>query len=162
MIKGFLPIIGKDARVLILGSMPSVTSLNKQEYYGFKQNRFWKIIGAYFNQEFTSYEQKVKCIEEHHIILWDVISMCDREGSLDSSIKNEEINDIVQLLDKHKSVECIICNGKKSYDLFKKHFKDINIDCIYLPSTSGANQTIKKEKLFQMWFDTFHKYNLNV
>ena len=59
MISGFLPIVSKDAKLLILGSMPSVTSLEKQEYYGFKHNRFWKIIASYFQESFSSYEDKV-------------------------------------------------------------------------------------------------------
>ena len=58
MISGFLPIIGNEPKMMILGSMPSITSLEKQEYYGFKHNRFWKIISAYFQIEFNSYEEK--------------------------------------------------------------------------------------------------------
>ena len=44
MLKGFAPIIAKQPRVMILGSMPSVTSLEKQEYYGFAHNRFWNCL----------------------------------------------------------------------------------------------------------------------
>ena len=36
MLKGFDPIIPEKPRLMILGSMPSVTSLDKQEYYGFE------------------------------------------------------------------------------------------------------------------------------
>ena len=43
-IVGLPPVITKDSKVLILGSMPSVLSLESQEYYGNPRNHFWKII----------------------------------------------------------------------------------------------------------------------
>ena len=49
MLIGFDPIVADEPRVLILGSMPSVTSLEKQEYYGYRHNRFWKIMSACFD-----------------------------------------------------------------------------------------------------------------
>ena len=41
---GFPPILGPDPRVLVLGTLPSRKSLEKQEYYGHPQNAFWKIM----------------------------------------------------------------------------------------------------------------------
>ncbi len=38
MIHCFPPIVDENCRVLVLGSMPSVTSLERQQYYGHKQN----------------------------------------------------------------------------------------------------------------------------
>ena len=45
---GFLPETGDSPRVLILGSFPSVKSLELCEYYGNPQNHFWKIMVALF------------------------------------------------------------------------------------------------------------------
>jgi len=47
-ITGFEPILGKNPRVLILGSMPSVASLKKHQYYGKTQNAFWRLMGELF------------------------------------------------------------------------------------------------------------------
>ena len=58
MLKGFDPIIPEKPRLMILGSMPSVTSLDKQEYYGFAHNRFWKILHAVFEMPIDTYAQK--------------------------------------------------------------------------------------------------------
>lgn len=151
MLKGFDPIVSKEPYAMILGSMPSVTSLEKQEYYGYRHNRFWKIMAFAFHMPIDTYEQKKQIIENHHLILWDVIGECEREGSLDSKIKNEKVNDIASLLHRHPDLSLVICNGRKSYDLYVKHFQDEKISCIYLPSTSNANRSIKESVLFEEW-----------
>lgn len=160
MLKGFDPIIAKQPRVMILGSMPSVTSLDKQEYYGYKHNRFWKILHAYFAMPIDTYEQKKEIILSHHMILWDVIGECEREGSLDTAIRNEKVNPIDALLDAYPEIAIIICNGRKSYELYQKHFAHLNKQVIYLPSTSNANRTIKEEELFKKWMQVLAAYDL--
>lgn len=86
-IKSFEPLVDKESKVLILGSMPGVMSLNKQQYYGNPRNHFWKIIYSLFNEvEDELYEQKKAFLLRKGIALWDVINNCYREGSLDSNI----------------------------------------------------------------------------
>lgn len=154
MLQGFKPIIGTNPRVLILGSMPSVTSLSKNEYYGFAHNRFWKFMSQIFACELPTYEDKKTLIENNSIILWDVIQSCEREGSLDSAIRHEVVNDIDSLVKDYPSLSYVVCNGKKAYDLYQKHFSHIALPCISLPSTSNANRTIKEEELFEEWKKT--------
>lgn len=150
---GFDPIIAKSPKAMILGSMPSVVSLEKHEYYGYRHNRFWKIMGAYFQAELSSYEQKKQLIIDHSLILWDVIASCEREGSLDSAIRQVHVNDIAALVQTYPKIQCILCNGKKSWELYQRHFeKRISVPCICLPSTSNANRTIKESELFAQWF----------
>lgn len=151
MLKGFDPLISKAPVIMILGSMPSVSSLQKQEYYGFSQNRFWKILHEVYHMPIDTYEQKKQIIFDHQLFLWDVIGECERIGSLDSNIKNEKVNDIAGYLSAYPSIQKIICNGRKSYDLFTRHVKELNIPCIYVPSTSNANRSIKEEVLFEEW-----------
>lgn len=136
---------------MILGSMPSVTSLEKQEYYGFKHNRFWKIMETVFHMPIDTYEAKQAIIYQHHILLWDVIGECEREGSLDSKIKHEVVNNIAEMLQDYPNIDRIICNGRKSYDLYQKHFSQLAITCTYLPSTSNANRSIKEDVLYEKW-----------
>jgi len=157
MITGFPLVVGSKPKLLILGSLPSVVSLENQEYYAHKYNRFWKIISKYFDIEFNSYEMKLQALKEHHIALWDVIKVGERKGSLDSNIYNEEVNPIHEVVKTYPSIQFIICNGKKSYDLVCKHFHDLNVEVLYLPSTSNANQTIKENDLFHKWFTLLDK-----
>ena len=46
--EGFSPILGQDAAVLILGTLPSRKSLEQNQYYGHPQNVFWPIMGELF------------------------------------------------------------------------------------------------------------------
>ncbi len=47
----FEMIIDENSQVLILGSLPSLMSEKNNFYYGNPFNRFWKIIGALFNED---------------------------------------------------------------------------------------------------------------
>lgn len=136
-------IIGKDARVLILGSMPGRESLAKQQYYANPRNQFWTIMYALFDENYdydqTPYEEKVNFIKMHRLALWDSIHYCVRKGSLDSAIKNEEPNDVTGLLDANPEIRAIVFNGSKSFAVFKKFFKSVippTIELLKMPSTS--------------------------
>ena len=46
VLQAFPPIIDEKSRVLILGSMPSVSSLEKSQYYAHPHNAFWRRDGS--------------------------------------------------------------------------------------------------------------------
>ena len=96
---GLSPSIDKDCRALILGSMPGVKSLEEQQYYAHPQNRFWPMMADLLGEALPSrYEEKLAMLLDHHIALWDSIGQCEREGSLDSAIREERGNDFTALL----------------------------------------------------------------
>ena len=156
MLVGFDPIIAEKPQVMILGSMPSVTSLQLHQYYGYRHNRFWRILSAYFAMPIETYEQKTEIILRRHLVLWDVIHACEREGSLDSSIHHEIVNPIDQLIQTYPKIHTVICNGKKSEALYQRHFAHLPLRRMYLPSTSNANRTIREEELFERWMQGLH------
>ena len=156
MIASFKPIIDRNCKILILGSMPSVMSLEKQQYYGNKQNQFWNILYGIFNSDIeTDYEKRKTFLLNHSIALWDVLESCDREGSSDSKIINPVPNDLANFLNEYSNIEAIYFNGGKAEELFRKLvIEKINQkECIAfyrLPSTSPAN-AIKFSEKFQQW-----------
>ncbi|MDR6368811.1 hypoxanthine-DNA glycosylase [Chryseobacterium bernardetii] len=151
-ISSFSPIIDAQSEILILGSIPGVKSLEKQQYYGHPQNKFWKIIFELLNEDFTDdYIQRIETIKKHHIALWDVIDSCERKGSLDSEIRNEEANQIEELLEEHPNIKAIFCNGGKSYkNLLKLLGKNYKLPIFLLPSTSPLH-TVSFEKKLEEW-----------
>ena len=46
---GFRPISTKNAKFLILGSIPSIKLLKEQQYYTHHRNIFWDIMAIIFN-----------------------------------------------------------------------------------------------------------------
>ena len=151
-ISSFDPVINEESKILILGSVPGVKSLEKQEYYAHPQNTFWKIIFELFQESFTEkYSKKIEILNKNKIALWDVIDTCERKGSLDSEIRNEEANDIETLLKNHPNISAIFCNGGKSFKNLKKILKDkSNISVYLLPSTSPLH-TISFDKKLAAW-----------
>ena len=152
----FKPSIDNNSKVLILGSMPGVKSLEVQQYYAHPQNRFWKVIGVICDEPSISeysYDLKLKILLKNNIALWDTIKSCKREGSLDSDIQNEIPNDIRVLLKKYTNVKTICLNGNKSYSAFKKYFPDLleKYFCYKMPSTSPANARYNLDNLINEW-----------
>lgn len=149
----FPPIVKHDAKILILGTMPGKKSLEIMQYYGFKYNVFWKIMFELFNNDFSdNYEIKKTLLKENKIALWDTLKFCDRNGSLDSNIKNEEVNDFANFFMQQPKIKHIMFNGKVSYNFFKKYVgisKDFNY--YVLPSTSPANAIKKYEDKLKEW-----------
>ncbi|MFL9833818.1 DNA-deoxyinosine glycosylase [Chryseobacterium terrae] len=151
-ISSFPPFIDEESKILILGSIPGVKSLEKQQYYAHPQNKFWKIIFELLNEKFTEdYSERINILKKNHIAIWDVIDSCERKGSLDSEIKNEEANKIEELLDQYQNIQAIFCNGGKSYKNLQKLLgKNFRIPIYLLPSTSPLH-TISFERKFEDW-----------
>lgn len=154
--KSFKPSIDNNSKILVLGSMPGVKSLEEQQYYAHPQNRFWKLIGKFCNTNNLPeliYKDKLQVLLQNQIALWDVIQSCKRNGSLDSNIKNETPNNIPELLNQFPNIKVICLNGNKSYSAFKKYFPELlqQYKCYHLPSTSPANAKYKLENLINEW-----------
>ena len=46
----FDPLINPQSRILILGSLPGVVSLQEQRYYAHTRNTFWRIIYTIYGE----------------------------------------------------------------------------------------------------------------
>lgn len=116
------PIVDERTKVLVIGSMPGKQSLEKQQYYGNPRNHFWPIIGQLFDLEIPeNYEQKLELLRSKRIGLWDSIQSCERQGSLDATIKNEIPNDFQTFFQQYPQIQLVLFNGGKSFDVFKKY-----------------------------------------
>lgn len=146
------PLYAPDARILILGSFPSVASREAAFFYGHKQNRFWRVLAALFAEELpTTVEEKTDFVLRHRIALWDVIASCEITGSSDSSIRNVVPSDITPIL-RETQISAIFTNGGKASALYRKYQeKETGIAAHPLPSTSPANASMNLDALCRAW-----------
>ena len=147
----FQPIVYKDTETLILGSFPSIKSFENNFYYAHPSNQFWKILEAVTTYPINNKDQKLWLLKEAKFGLWDMIRECSRDNSLDSSLENEEVNDIVGFLEAHPSIKKLAFTGKKSQALFETHFSYLDIERVYLPSPSSAYAAMKFEEKIKIY-----------
>ena len=149
--ESFPPVYTPDARVLIVGSMPSVKSLADAQYYAHPRNAFWPILFEVFGREKTDdYEEKKRLIRENGLALWDVAQTCEREGSLDSDMRAVAYNDFAALFEACPQIHTVLCNGATAHTLFLKTGAAGNRRILRLPSTSPA-YTLSFEKKLTAW-----------
>lgn len=160
VITGFPPIAAPTARLLILGTMPSVASLQKQHYYAHPHNAFWPIMGALFDFEpGLDYTLRQQTLINNHIAVWDVLQSCRRPGSLDADIELASLmtNDYRWFFSQHPYIKHLFFNGKMAEKLYRQHvLPDIvthypDLSYHLLPSTSPAFATLKLAQKLEAW-----------
>ena len=158
MIQSFGPVIHKECKSLILGSIPGVKSLQEEKYYAHPRNSFWRIIYTLFETPYEEvYEKRIAFLLSKQIALWDVVKKCEREGSLDSAIQKEQVNDFQTLFKEYPQIKKVFFNGNKAYEIFRKKigFDFEGITFYKLPSTSPA-YTLSFEKKLEAWRVCIH------
>ncbi|MBY0559575.1 DNA-deoxyinosine glycosylase [Hyphomicrobium sp.] len=150
----FPPIGPKNARLLILGTLPGEESLRRQQYYGHPRNHFWPLIAALANRELPPiYEKRLALLNVNRWALWDVLEGAERIGSADSAIRNPTANAFGTYLAANPAIEAIAFNGQKARDLFRRFVvkpgivAEDDFDLIELPSSSPLYTKTLDEKL---------------
>jgi hypoxanthine-DNA glycosylase len=161
---GLPPLVSSRTRLLILGSFPGVASLAAQQYYGHPQNHFWKILQAIWPSSpgdirTSSYQIRSEWLLSEGLGVWDVYAACEREGSLDSNIRNAVVNDFAGLRQQCPKLEAIAHNGGESFK-HSKHTLLLGLPVYKLPSTSPANASWSFERKLAAWREVFEKHGL--
>ncbi|HEU5046777.1 MAG TPA: DNA-deoxyinosine glycosylase [Rickettsiales bacterium] len=163
---GFDAVADKDARVLILGTLPGAESLRQGEYYALRHNSFWwimgELVGAFPELPYT---ERLAQLKRHGIALWDVCHSALRPGSLDSNIAPDSIiaNDFAGFFAPHKEVAHIFFNGQKANELFRRKVTSLParaaaIPHTVLPSTSPARANITRAQKLEQWRKALGEY----
>ena len=153
---GFPPIVRKDARILILGSMPGQRSLAAQQYYAHPQNAFWAIMCELLAVE-GSYEQRCSALTASGIALWDVLYRTARPGSMDADIQlpESEVNDFNRFFSDNREIAKIGFNGQTAARLFRRlvpqQLQDRIEQTVILPSTSPAYASMRYAEKLKRW-----------
>ena len=155
--QSFGPVLAPDARVMIVGSMPSVKSLADAQYYAHPRNAFWPILFDVFGTAPTSdYEAKKTLIRANRLALWDVACSCEREGSLDSRMRDIVYNDFAALYARCPDIGTVLCNGGTAHALFVKSGFAGDRRVIRMPSTSPA-YTMPYDRKLAIWKETLNQ-----
>lgn len=160
--ESFAPEWREDARVLVLGSIPGVASLQAQRYYAHPRNAFWPIMAELLGFDpALAYRQRLEVLKQNGVALWDVIESCYRPGSLDSRIAADSVaaNDIAALVRRMPQLRLIACNGKTAQRLYLRHWAKViaeqqpdNVPSIVaLPSTSPAHAAMNFDQKLAAW-----------
>ena len=137
MKRGLPPIVDKDSRILILGSLPGDISLAKQQYYGNPRNHFWSILSTVLGEEIPeNYSARIAILSAHRIALWDVLRAAERPGSLDTGIRDRVPNDLRDLLFRYPNIRFILLNGSEAGKSFRHFFPDLDIPHAQVRSSS--------------------------
>lgn len=148
------------AKVLIVGSMPGVASLQAQRYYAHPRNAFWPIVGAICGFDAAlDYEARLDELRTAGIALWDVLHSCVREGSLDSDIDaaSVEPNDFAGFFAAHGAIAAVLCNGGTAFTAYTRRvvpalsapFAALPVE--RLPSTSPAHAGMSFDDKLAAW-----------
>ncbi len=164
MLTGLPPLVSGRTRLLILGSFPGVASLAAQQYYGHPQNQFWRILQAIWPSSpcptgVDSYQIRSDWLLARKLGLWDVYAACEREGSLDSAIRQPVVNDFAGLLRLCPQLEAIAHNGAESFK-HSRHTSLLGLPVYKLPSTSPANASWSFERKLAAWREVLEKHRL--
>lgn len=152
-IYGFAPVWRSDARLLILGSMPSVASLEQQFYYAHPRNCFWPMLAQILGEALPAdVAGKKSMLLRHRIALWDTAASCEREGSLDSAMRQVRANNFELLYQNCPEIRHLLFNGTAAYQLYCRLVsrEERRFTLWRLPSTSPA-YTMKYEEKRTAW-----------
>lgn len=159
--------MGREARVLILGSFPGERSLQERRYYANAQNRFWSALAPFCGvSPAAGYHARLRALHRSGIALWDVLGACRREGSLDQRIVrgSEEPNDLGSLVGAHPELRAILLNGRSVAEFFHRHqiprdfWGDLDLTIETMPSTSPAHAAMRPAEVVRIWTDALARF----
>ncbi|MCC4633088.1 DNA-deoxyinosine glycosylase [Xanthomonas dyei] len=152
--------IPNDCRVLVLGSMPGIASLDAGRYYAHPRNRFWPLMHALLGIDAAAtYALRLQTLNACGVGLWDVIGQCARRGSLDAAIVADSVvvNPLPALLTRLPQLRMVACNGAAAAQAWHRHVHPLltpearNVPLVALPSTSPANAAWSLPRLCAAW-----------
>ena len=150
MLHSFTPLVAPGARVLILGNMPGVRSLQDQQYYAHPRNAFWPITAELYGFDAAApYPERVAALTGAGVAVWDVLRSCRRVGSLDAAVEPDSMtaNDFGAFFADHPTIARICFNGAAAEKNYRRLVALPHPPGLRLPSTSPAHTAAYPAKL---------------
>ena len=148
----FPAVIDEKSKILVLGSVPSIKSVENDFYYMHPKNRFWRVLSCLYGVDLyrATVPERIEFLKSNFIALYDSVEECDIESSKDSAISNVTPADVPSLIAESK-ISHIYCNGKASFRYLLSAYPEYANMATLLPSTSPANAQYSLDKLVGDW-----------
>ena len=137
LLEGLPPILPDGPiRALVLGSFPSVKSLESGQYYGNPQNWFWRVLAhcRVIDDPASPYPERIAALRRNGLAVWDLYARVRRPGSGDDRISDAVPNRVGTLLAARGPFP-ILLNGRRARE-WRLHFSGLDAGTVELPSTS--------------------------
>ncbi|MDE0024625.1 MAG: DNA-deoxyinosine glycosylase [Spirochaetaceae bacterium] len=137
LLHGLPPILpDRPIRALVLGSFPSVASLEAGEYYGNPHNWFWRVLAAcgVVADAAAPYAERIEAVRARGLAVWDLYARVRRPGSGDDAIHDAQPNPVGALFGERGPFP-ILLNGRRGSE-WRRHFAALAVEPVALPSTS--------------------------
>lgn len=146
--RGLAPILAADARILILGSFPSEASLAAGQYYAHPRNHFWPLLGCILGEALAErpYAERLDRVRARGIGIWDSIVACERQGSLDASIRAATHGE-TRVVQRMAPEVALVCFNGKTAARAEFVWREAGYATLALPSTSPAYTLPFSQKL---------------
>lgn len=151
---GFAPVFREDAKVLVLGSLPGDASIAAARYYAHPRNLFWQLIGAVINQPRLpqlAYDERLACLLDAGIALWDAAVSAERAGSLDTAMRAAQPAPLADFAVTLPCLRAAAFNGKKSASLARPLLSGSSLALLDLPSSSPAHAAMPLAQKQERW-----------
>ena len=151
-LRGFPPVIDSKVERLILGSFPSEASLAAGQYYAHPRNQFWRLLAELLGEPLAEmpYRRRLQRVLAHRLGIWDVLDACDRQGSADTSIRNQKANRFTRLHRLAPRLTTVAFNGQAA-GRFAPEFAAAGFRTTVLPSSSPAHAGRSFEQKLAAW-----------
>jgi hypoxanthine-DNA glycosylase len=161
LLEGLAPVVSPRTRLLVLGSFPSVASLQAGQYYAHPRNHFWRLLGAIWGLDLAAmaYADRLQQVRRRGLGIWDVYARCRREGSLDTAIEDALPNDLLGLGTTLPLLRAIAHNGGESARAMRVT-RMLGVPVLQLPSTSPANASWSFERKLAAWRAVFVEHGV--
>ena len=155
---GLPPVVDPHTRLLILGSFPGARSLAEQRYYAHPHNQFWRLLQvnlAPATELPGDDASRLQCLHDWGVGVWDVYASCLRAGSLDSAIREPQLNDFVALARSLPQLAGIAFNGGESWKHHRLVQAQLDLPMWRLPSSSPAHASWTEQRKAEAWRAVF-------
>ncbi len=147
-LRGLPPVVAADARVLILGSFPGTASLAARQYYAHPRNAFWPLLAAVLDEPLgtLAYPARLAQLKARGVAVWDTIVACERQGSLDTAIRNARRAETQRIRARAPALRLVAFNGATAFRA-EPAWRAAGYATLALPSSSPAFTRPFAEKL---------------